>query len=151
MSTSKRCFVFDIDGTIANGDHRLPHIQKTPKDWKSYFAACGQDKPIQHVIDVLLAVSSDHEVFIFSGRSDEVRPETMAWLVEHTDIRWDDGDVYMRNAGDHRDDSLIKLEMLAALRARGYEVVLAFDDRDRVVKMWRDAGVPCAQVAPGDF
>ena len=28
---------------------------------------------------------------------------------------------------------------------------LAFDDRDRVVAMWREEGVPCFQVAPGDF
>jgi hypothetical protein len=26
-----------------------------------------------------------------------------------------------------------------------------FDDRDKVVKMWRDNGIICFQVAPGDF
>lgn len=29
--------------------------------------------------------------------------------------------------------------------------VEAFDDRQQVVDMWRDNGVPCAQVAPGRF
>jgi hypothetical protein len=28
---------------------------------------------------------------------------------------------------------------------------MAFDDRNSVVKMWRDLGIPCAQVADGDF
>jgi hypothetical protein len=28
---------------------------------------------------------------------------------------------------------------------------MAFDDRSQVVKMWRKRGVPCAQVADGDF
>ena len=26
-----------------------------------------------------------------------------------------------------------------------------FDDRDKVVQMWRENGVPCFQVAKGDF
>ena len=30
-------------------------------------------------------------------------------------------------------------------------LVMVFDDRDRVVNMWRRNGVVCAQVAPGDF
>jgi len=30
-------------------------------------------------------------------------------------------------------------------------LVAVFDDRDRVVKMWRDVGVTCFQVADGEF
>ncbi len=30
-------------------------------------------------------------------------------------------------------------------------VVAVFDDRDRLVKMWRSVGVVCLQVADGDF
>jgi hypothetical protein len=30
-------------------------------------------------------------------------------------------------------------------------LVAVFDDRDKVVAMWRSMGVPCFQVAPGDF
>lgn len=43
------------------------------------------------------------------------------------------------------------LDDAAIIVSHGYEPIMAFDDRDRVVKMWRDAGIPCAQVAPGDF
>ena len=28
---------------------------------------------------------------------------------------------------------------------------LVFDDRDRVVAVWRKHGIRCCQVAPGDF
>jgi hypothetical protein len=31
------------------------------------------------------------------------------------------------------------------------EVLCVFDDRDKVVKMWRENGINCFQVAPGDF
>jgi hypothetical protein len=31
------------------------------------------------------------------------------------------------------------------------DILCIFDDRDKVVKMWRDNGLTCMQVAPGDF
>ena len=30
-------------------------------------------------------------------------------------------------------------------------ILCVFDDRDKVVKMWRDSGLTCMQVAPGNF
>ena len=148
----KNCFLFDLDGTLANGDHRLHHIHKMPKDWTSYFAACGDDAPIPHMITILLSISRETDIFITSGRSDEVRSETMAWLRTHIpDLDWMDGDVYMRAAGDYRPDDMIKIEMLENIRQLGYNVLAAFDDRYRVVNAWRDAGIPCLQVAPGYF
>ena len=147
----KPCFIFDFDNTLANGDHRLHHIHKTPKDWTAYFAECGADEPIRHVIEILRSLSADFDIFICSGRSDEVRAETMKWLRHHVGMEFVMEDVLMRKAGDHRADDLLKLEMLATIRARGYEPLMAFDDRTRVVNSWRAAGIPCAQVAPGDF
>lgn len=147
----KSCWLFDLDGTLADGDHRIHHIKKSPKDWTAYFAACGDDKPIAHVITLMIQLAERYDVFIVSGRSDEVRSETMEWLERHTGLRFSHVDVYMRRAGDHRPDDVIKLEMLAEIRARGYEPLMAFDDRNRVVQAWRAAGIPVAQVAEGDF
>jgi hypothetical protein len=70
---------------------------------------------------------------------------TSPWLVAH------DSDVLMRKAGDHRNDDILKIEMLAEIRARGYEPLMAFDDRTRVVRAFRAAGIPVAQIAEGDF
>ena len=52
----------------------------------------------------------------------------------------------MRKAGDNRDDGITKLEMLQELRANGLEPVAVFDDRPKVVRMWREQGIlvfPC--------
>ena len=57
----------------------------------------------------------------------------------------------MRKTKDYRDDGVVKLELLEQIRKNGFNPVIAFEDRDRVVKVWRDAGLICAQVAPGDF
>jgi phosphoglycolate phosphatase-like HAD superfamily hydrolase len=143
------CYLFDIDGTIANGDHRLHHIQKKPKDWDAYFEACSEDKPIRHVIDIAMALNSaGHHIVLVTGRSAVVKDKTLFWLDRYMPFH----DVfYMRSVGDHKDDDKLKMEFLAQMRADGWEPVMAFDDRSRVVKSWREAGIPCAQVAEGDF
>jgi phosphoglycolate phosphatase-like HAD superfamily hydrolase len=141
------CYIFDIDGTLADATHRLPHIQKRSKDWDSFFAECVNDAPIPHIVE--LAKSLPLPVVCVSGRSDVVRAETDFWLRVKAGLM--PAALYMRKAGDRRDDSLIKIEMLEELRADGWRPVMAFDDRDRVVAAWREAGIPCAQVAPGDF
>lgn len=41
-----RCYIFDIDGTIADLSHRLPHIQKEPKDWDAFFGCVADDAPM---------------------------------------------------------------------------------------------------------
>lgn len=149
-------YIFDIDGTLADGSHRVHHIETSPKDWDTYFSLCGDDKPIQPVIktmhDLYLAGA---EIRWFSGRSDMVRQQTIAWLVQHTVFEHHEIDevrLRMRPVGDHCDDPILKRrfldEMHPADRAR---LVAVFDDRDRVVQMWREAGVRCYQVAPGAF
>ena len=37
--------IFDIDGTLMNVDHRRHHVMKTPKDYKAFRAATGDDIP----------------------------------------------------------------------------------------------------------
>ena len=143
------CYIFDIDGTLADLTHRLHHIQKQPKDWQSFFACVADDVPITHICQLARDLSMAGAVLVYvSGRSDECRQATADWLVRHSLPK---GRLYMRAEGDHRADDIVKAELLADLRSHGYEPVMAFDDRNRVVQQWRTNGVPCAQVADGDF
>jgi hypothetical protein len=57
----------------------------------------------------------------------------------------------MRRVGDRRPDYIVKAELLDQILRDGFSPSMAFDDRDQVVAMWRERGVPCAQVAPGNF
>lgn len=143
------CYVFDIDGTIADLTHRLHHIQKEPKDWDSFFSDCHKDAPITHVRHLLQDPSKAGAKIVYvSGRSSQVRSETAAWLLGHL---FPAGQLYMRTEGDHRPDNLVKGDLLDELHDAGFRPIMAFDDRNQVVEMWRAKGVPCAQVAPGDF
>jgi hypothetical protein len=147
-----KCYIFDIDGTIADGIHRLHHIEKTPKDWDAFYADCPGDKPIPHMHRLLEDLYCVGGVIVYvTGRSDQIRDETEAWLFRHGFPTGGNNRLYMRKAGDYRPDDVLKIELLAELRADGYEPIMAFEDRTRVVKAWRAAGIPCAQVVEGDY
>lgn len=136
-------YVFDLDGTLADCSHRLHHLER--KDWRAFFAACGEDGLIEHMRAVFWALAAnDNRVEIWSGRSDECRAETEAWLDRHDIVP---SALLMRTAGDHRPDDEVKREFL---RGGGVPDMI-FDDRKRVVDMWRAEGIPCAQVADGEF
>ena len=135
--------VFDFDGTLCDLSHRL-HLQ-IAGDWRGFFAAVSGDAPIHHAIRVMQSLYADgHRIEVWSGRSDECREASEAWLLKH---ECPHSGLLMRTAGDKRPDDEVKREFLMG----GGWPDLIFDDRDRVVRMWRSLGIPCFQVAQGDF
>lgn len=149
MADVKRDIViFDLDGTIADIEHRQHYVQGKKKKWRDFFAACIDDKPHEAVVIILQALYPLFQIYIVSGRSDEVRTETEEWLAlnevpHHTLI--------MRNQGDHTPDNVLKISWVTEGLIPKDRILCVFDDRDKVVKMWRDAGITCFQVAEGDF
>ncbi|MDE1907645.1 MAG: hypothetical protein KGH75_14465 [Rhodospirillales bacterium] len=150
-------YIFDLDGTIALIEHRKHYLERDSRDkWRDFYADCHRDQPNEPVIRTMEKLRiSGAEIWIFSGRSDEVRDKTIAWLAQHTSFMTHDLSgpmLTMRQEGDYTADDVLKEQwlqgMLAFDRAR---LVAAFDDRDRVVQMWRRNGVPCFQVAEGEF
>lgn len=154
MSARPPIFIFDLDGTLADIRHRLHYIQSAPKQWNEFHAACIYDTPNMPVIRVLDGLQWHHEILIFSGRSDSVRFETICWLEVHTllpaaRIR---AGLRMRLAGDHTPDHELKRRWLHEMHAeRRSRIAGVFDDRARLVRMWREEGLTCFQVAEGDF
>ena len=154
----KPLYIFDLDGTLALIEHRRHFVDGAKKDWPAFFAACVDDEPNIPVIRTLQALcQSGAEVWIWSGRSDEVKSQTRTWLQIHGCLGFDlpfgaPERFRMRKAGDHQMDVTLKSGWLSEIEPPEYARLTAvFDDRASVVQMWRDAGVTCFQVAPGDF
>lgn len=159
-------YIFDLDGTLALTEHRQ-HIlddKDNPHRWRDFFAACVDDQPNVPAIQTLLALrKSGAEVWVWSGRSDEVRSQTVEWLctfgclpqiaVSVPSWVFNVADRFrMRAAGDFTPDEQLKLAWLTGMKQEDRErLVAVFDDRDKVVEMWRANGVPCFQVARGAF
>ena len=146
---TKTCWIFDVDGTLSNPTHRKAWLDSKPKNWAAWNAAMAEDSYHADVIQfVRIAKRFDMSVVICTGREVTEREVTETWLKEGG-IEYDG--LYMRKKKDYRGDDVIKRELLADIRADGFDPVLVFDDRNRVVDMWRAEGIRCFQVAPGDF
>ena len=148
-------YIFDIDGTIADLSHRLHFIQEKPQDWHEFFVACADDEPIKDMIDLAWKLAETSEIILVSGRSDECREETVAWLKKHK-FPAPSRKVYMRKAGDHRIDSIVKSELLDELIRdwhvpEHFQIAGVFEDRQQVVDMYRARGLRVFQVADGKF
>ncbi len=153
----KPLYIFDLDGTLALIEHRKGWLEgKSPDRWRQFYAACDKDEPNEPAIATMERLRhAGADVWIFSGRSDEVRDKTVAWLANHTSFMTHDLEgptLTMRQAGDYTADDELKKQWLdGMLMVDRQRLVAVLDDRDRVVQMWRAAGVSCFQVAAGEF
>lgn len=145
-----KAIIFDIDGTLA--------IRDTGPDGRGPFEwdRVGEDtvnRPVMTVAQMLVFAApffADMEILLFSGRDERARYLTQLWLDEHLGY---EAKLYMRSEGDNRRDAVVKKEMLDGAREL-WDIIAVFDDRNRVVDMWRDNGITCMQVCSredGDF
>ena len=162
MASRISCVIFDLDGTLADCKHRLHHIEQRPKDWPAFFEAMVDDAPKEELAWLFRAIRNSKAPtrsvleteaqfpvpVICTGRPDNYREATQAWLLRHSLLP---RSLYMRSEGDYREDDIVKRELLAQIIRDGYDPVLVIEDRNRVVNMWRDEGLTCLQCAPGDF
>jgi len=148
----KNLVIFDLDGTLADNSHRKHLVEGKKKDFDAFDAACVGDSPHKAVYETLWAFAErGFDIWIFSGRSDEYRTETIEWLAMNC-VLGPVSEIKMRRAGDYTKDDQMKQQWYKAMSQHDKDRLLCvFDDRDRVVKMWRSLGVTCFQVAEGDF
>jgi hypothetical protein len=132
--------IFDVDGTLAL------RVDREPFDWSQVVL----DRPNNPIIEILRMFSRQQIRIVYvSGRPEKTRRDTKKWLDKHCGV---DGELFMRGDLDNRKDSIVKREIYESKIKVGHDVICVFDDRNQVVRMWRDElGLICLQVADGDF
>jgi len=142
--------LFDIDGTLANIEHRRAYLDEPTPDWKAFNAAMGKDTPNEPVVSLYRTLWSapGFRTILVTGRNERSRKLTEQWLVWN-EIPFDR--LLMRKDNDFRSDHIIKEEILDLLLAEGLNIHFTVDDRQQVVDMWRRRGIMCLQCDVGDF
>ena len=149
---SKKCIIFDLDGTLRDLRHRLHHIQGNNKNYDAFHAEVSKDAPKEDVISLFYMANGylknqdgedEFEIFIFSGCSESARKDTVEWLYKEDMEDYDR--LWMRPEGDYQSDVELKRSWLHKIQEEGYEVIFTVDDRQSVVDMWREEGVTCLQ------
>ena len=172
----KNTIIFDLDGTLAIIDKRRILAGKTvdgvptdKMDWDVFFDpdnVLNLDEPNPPVIKMAQMFDNDgFNIVIFSGRNDRSWDATVEWLWDNK-VPWD---LLVMRPDKFKDkswpiaknnpatpdmrfmpDEILKKKMLDTFVDKD-DVLMCVDDRQKVVDMWRDEGLTCFQVAPGDF
>jgi len=130
----------DIDGTVALLGTRSPYEE----------SRVDQDAPNPPVISTVRALAAGGNRIVYcSGRSEDSRPATTAWLDRYVGVPYET--LLLRPSGDRRRDAVVKLELFDSSVRDSYDVLCVLEDRASVVKAWRSIGLTVLQVAEGDF
>ena len=136
--------IFDMDGTLADINHRRHFVESKPKNWNSFYEGMIGDTPMM----AQLLKSAGHRIIIATGRPRKYNNITLQFLRDN-DIPYDAA--YLRTDKDYRPDTVVKENMLRKMKINGYDPTIAFDDRKSVVEMWRANGLFVFQVDEGNF
>jgi predicted kinase len=141
LSGKPNAYIVDIDGTVAL------HVARSPYDY-TRVEFDGPNPAVISLLNVLRTGPMAPQIIFLSGRPDSCRDATEKWLDQHVQ-HWDE--LYMRAAGDTRNDAIIKYELFSWHVRNRFNVKGVLDDRDRVVRLWRALGLSVFQVNDGDF
>jgi hypothetical protein len=131
---------FDIDGTLANIEHRLDYVRSKPKNWRAFDAGIPNDLVNEPVADVFWALRDKATILLASGRNERSRKPTVEWLKRNGFGSYQN--LYMRKADDFRSDDIVKDEIIDEIVADyGKLPDMWFDDRPRVVRAVRARGI----------
>lgn len=126
--------IVDIDGTLAHMDEK-----RNPFEWHKV-GGDRVDEGVAHLVDAINYINYA-KVFIFSGRDEICRSQTVEWL-ERNDLEYESLCMRPSNRidenGNQVKDTVIKSEMYHKYIEGKYNILFIVDDRPPVCRMWRD-------------
>ena len=135
----KKIVICDIDGTIADNEHRQ-ELLNSYKDWDKFFLAMKDDKPIMKVIDLIKQKQIEGKYISFiTGRPERYREMTLDWLKEYFKFKFS---LYMRKDNDSRSKLISKKELFEN-NFKTASVDCCIDNDQELLKMWKEMGLNC--------
>ena len=141
--------VVDVDGTLTKVGDRVKCLEQKPANWDEFYDRCGEDEPVQPIIDLVNKLQLSHFTVFLTGRRESCRDATMLWFRQNHVLGPDA--LLMRPDDDFRHDTILKPELLKQHGISADMIAFALEDRNSMVAKWRELGVTCLQVAEGDF
>lgn len=140
----------DLDGTLANIDHRLPFAKGETKNWKKFFELIPNDTVNVDVLDMVMKYEDEGFWIIFmSARPDTYRKVTLEWLEKVFEGYPAWKTLIMRKGNDKRPDTEVKKQMLETYFPDKSLIHKIIDDRPSVIRMWKELGLDVIDVGKG--
>jgi len=135
-----KAIMCDIDGTAAK------MVTRGPYEWDKV----KEDIVNTPVIEIIRKFYKDgYKILFLTAREGQAEELTREWLTEN-DVPYHK--LFIKPSHDSRKDTINKREIFDKNIRDRYNVLFVMDDRDQVVKLWRDEiGLTCLQVDWGNF
>lgn len=122
--------IVDTDGTLANHEG-----VRNPYDTSKY----AEDTVHEDVARIVNVLGEVHRIIGVSGRDAKFAEVTIDWWQDKANVMPDF--MFFRPEGDTRPDDVVKAEIYEQHIRGKYNIVGVFDDRARVLAMWRAKGL----------
>lgn len=149
-----KAIIVDLDGALANIDHRKHFLEGEKKDWDSFNEAFEEDEVNAWCKEIIERFGygnpyfDEIELIFVSGRWEKYRDRIINWLMKNNiPLRF----LYLRKDNDFRKDSEIKKEIYLEKIKDNFDILFVLDDRKQVVDMWRSLGLVSLQCDVGEF
>ena len=143
---------FDLDGTLADVRHRLHYIQPNPaidpktgkkvmRRFDLFHHACVHDTVVEPVAYFYRKFVADPDVtvIVLSGRDHATYDKTAQWFVDN-DLPPPDQMLLKQGDQNIPDVEQKRFHADRLEKKYGKPITMVFDDRDRVVVMWKARG-----------
>lgn len=150
--------ICDVDGTVANLEHRKFLLEKGTKNWHMFFGLVTLDAPIEKTITLVRELALENDIWVVSGRPDfhvegddvhRTGDDTVTWLHTHN-VPFKH--IFMRKVNDHRPDTEVKRDILEHEILKNIsldQIKCVVDDRPSVIRMWKEQGLTVIDVGDG--
>lgn len=162
---TQKYIIFDLDNCLSNDSWRIPQIDWSQSDpgkrYANYHKNCALDMPGNYLAYLHALRANNAQPIFLTARPLSARQDTQRWLERCLDVS--DAILMMRNEGDHRPSKELKRSMLDQLleyNVQWHQIVRAYDDREDIVSMYKECGIPgevmkihdtCAYTPPFSF
>jgi predicted kinase len=142
-STLPKCWVFDIDNTLAHKGTRNAF------DWKKV-GEDTLDKSVGLLCQIIQEDIKGSEVIFCSGRDEVCRKDTEYWIRANNLNKSQNFTLLMRKENDMRSDDIVKEELWQEI-LKTRSIIALIDDRNSVCRRARALGLKVFQVEYGNF
>ena len=137
--------IFDLDGTLANIDHRLHHVRGEKKDWDRFYNEVSKDS-FNRWCGLLIEMVSQYDIkpLLVTARksSIKIKNDTIWWLRRYFNVFPPENIYWVRKEDDFRPDTELKEKCLINEILPKYSVIFAVDDRESIAQVYRRHGIP---------
>lgn len=147
MISNQRAIMIDIDGTLANIDHRREKLLKN-NNWEEFNKNMKLDEINLWCLEIINKFKADYKILLLTGRKEEFKEVTLNWLSKNN-VYFDE--IFFRKDNDFESDDLLKETIYKQKIKDNFDILFVVDDRLKVVKKWRELGLVCLQCDFGDY